>query len=99
VANEVSAVTVVTTDPTLLTGETYTKNANSITGSVVKGTTVANNVALEILDASNVVIRRKNTASPGGSNTAQVTATITGLTAGTAHNCRMQRGDVALADI
>jgi flagellar hook assembly protein FlgD len=83
----------------VLTGDTYTKTATTITGSVVKGTTLANNVALEILDGSNVVIRRKNTASPGGPNNTQVTAQVTGLVAGTAYNCRMQRGDVALADI
>lgn len=99
-ANDVSVTTGVTTDPALLTGETYTKNATSITGTVAKGVSTATNMGLEILDGAGAVVRRKNTAIGAPVTVgALINATITGLPSGTAHTCRVYRGDVALADI
>ncbi len=98
-ANEVSAVTDVTTEAALLTGETYTKTATTITGSVAKNAAGIQYFGLEIVNASNVVIRRKQGLGDDFALNAQMTVTITGLVASTLYRCRMYRGDTSLADI
>ncbi len=99
-ANEVSAVSNITTDPTLLTGETYTKTSTSITGSVAKGSPTVTFIGLEIVDASNAVLRRKESAvADAAPNNAQITAQLATLTGSTVYKCRMYRGDVSLGDL
>ncbi len=99
-ANEVSVQTDVTTNPSAMTGETYTKTDTSITGNATKNAAINTQMILEILDNAGVVIRRKTTVMAAGAplGTA-VSVTITGLVGNTTYHCRMQRGDVALADI
>ncbi len=99
-ANEISVQTDITTDPAVMTGESYTKTATTITGTATKSSNANSQMILEILDNAGVVIRRKSVVM--GASAPLGTAfspQITGLSGGTTYHCRMQRGDVVLADI
>jgi hypothetical protein len=95
---EATATTDTTTDPATINDGAFTKTNNSITFTCPKPSNAFTQMGLEILDASNTVIRRAVTAfNPSAPVGGQISATVAGLTGSTLYKCRGFRGDEALA--
>jgi hypothetical protein len=84
----------------VLTDVTFAARNTEIDAVVLRDSQDDEFMGIEILNVSDVVIRRKQGAwtVPFNSND-YLTATVAGLTAGTEYRVRAYRGDVSLADI